>query len=239
MTKKRRKLPWILGIVIATGLGSSIHQSLGLRSLKAEHQRLKKEFGQLEITDPDQIHVIRVPNDSLELPPGVEDGYVRLYRVYLPPNFSACFSTRQGEIASNSIRSRGGGHGSWGMQNQDAEEFLLSIAILKVDGEWIHCRKSNGGGSTGRLPKPLQVDSLEEFVFEEPFDIGEQVSFSVNDVICFGRMRLPEPSNETADGLKLYPGMSTYFMHKDRFEDFEKLTNGRIDEMPPVDPESP
>ncbi|MEM6468144.1 MAG: hypothetical protein AAF802_01145 [Planctomycetota bacterium] len=223
---------WVLSILIVSGLGRSLYLSMDLRELSRERDRLEAEFGKLDIEDPDRVYVTRVKSDAVELPPGVQSGYVWQYRVYLPANYARCTVTNNHLIAAEGARRRGGNSSSSSALRGDAAETIATVAILNVEGDWLFTFTMGGGASTTRLRNSHSFDSFDDLLIDEPFKIGQQKSFSPDDAICLARLRLPEPAETTKDGVDLYLGFSVFLMDTNSQSDFERWAKGEILAMP-------
>lgn len=87
-------------VALAVGLIASARQNASLesanRKLASENLRHRNELGIFDVTDPDLIHVIRVPT---------EDDEPRKYRIYLPPKQEYAFRYLVHEIPATGLPS--------------------------------------------------------------------------------------------------------------------------------------
>ena len=235
--KRRRIVPWILALISIAGVVCSLHYGRHLRQLRLEHDALAKQVGLLEVTDPKRVHMSWVPTSDEDIPPGIEAAHVWRFRLYLPANYGPCYYTRSRAIAADSPRSRGGSSSSWGGKKQDPVETVATLALIKADGRWMVSRINGGSSSTASMPNDFELESLEDLVVEPV--VNEQTprkSFSVDDAICLLRIRKKEPIDQNGKGPNFYPGFVSYLVESDRKNDFEQWMNGKVDQMPEVQP---
>lgn len=231
--KRPRLLTATLVVIAVAGAASSLYYGQRLRKLQHEKVDLARQVGLLDVTDPQRVHIQRVPYSDSDPPPGIEAAYVWRYRLYLPANYGACWMSRSGAIAADSPRNRGGGGSSWGATSKDPEETQLTIALLKSDGRWMISRITDHSASTSSLSGRIEFDTLDDLIIRSVVDEATPAkSFSVHDPICLLRIRSKEPAESKKDDLTLYPGVAYYLVESNRRDDFERLANGKIDEMP-------
>lgn len=228
----------ILAVAALIGFAFSIYYNRILAQLRDDHANLQKQAGLLEVPDRSKVAISYIPvNDDL-IPPGVTEAHVWRYRVYIPANFGVCHSGKCGLISADSPQGQGGGTDSWNSPQAEPEETLVTLALIKSDGQWMFSRTNGGSSSTSNVPQDLDFSSLEDLVIEPIVSATDPTrDFDVDEPICLLRVREKDLAKKR-NGQKhdnLYRGCSVYMHSADRKDAFTAWANGKTDTMAEVE----
>ncbi|MCO8122029.1 hypothetical protein NHH03_09795 [Stieleria sp. TO1_6] len=233
----RRPLVWILVLIAISGMVSSLIYNRKLVQLRQQRNKLAVQVGTLEVADPSRVYISRIPTGPDDIPPGVQAAHLWKFRLYLPAGYSPCFISSSGAVTADSPRSDGGSNSSWGGKKPDPVETYLTVALIKTETGWLFSRNNQGSASSSSVSDELDFESMEQWIVETVVTAeNPSKSFSADQPICLLRVRATEPKPSKPGQPDLYPGLVTYLIETDRRAAFEQWANGRVDQMPEVQP---
>ncbi|WP_372726157.1 hypothetical protein, partial [Novipirellula sp.] len=212
----------------------SIGYSRQLARLRHTHAELRAQVGLLEVEDPTKVGIASVSYLQEDIPPGVDQAYVWQYRIHIPANYGPRYKTQRGLVTADSPRGRGSSGGSYSGSNSQAEEVLLTIALIHADGKWMFCRTTGGSSSTATMPDEFAIDALEDLVIDVPVTPEQATrTFEIDEAICLFRLReksLAKKRNGEPE-VDLYQGLAVYLYSDEHSDAFDAWARGKAESM--------